>query len=632
MANEEITVHTEKLYHRFALAARIEHLILLLSFSILGVTGLIQKFPDNAVSDLIFAALGGITNTRLIHHVAAVVLLVLSAYHVIAVLYKIYVRRRSMTMLPGLKDVTDALDLVRYNLGLTKEHPKMPRYNFGEKFEYWAVVWGTVVMAITGFMLWNPILTTQILPGQFIPAAKAAHGGEAVLAVLAILVWHVYNVHLKMFNKSIFTGKMTRHQMQEEHGAELAQIEAGMKRPLPPSEAQRRRERVFLPVALLLAAVSLLAIFWFVTYETTAIATVPPQEVESFSPLTPTPAPSATVDNASLGAPIPHPIEGQEQCSTCHGPDGVKPYPADHVDRPDESCLVCHEPGEATAASEGESIAAEIPHAIEGKEQCSACHGEAGSLVPMPANHIRPVEDATCTLCHKPGAVTEAPAGETAPATGGPAAIPHPIEGAAYADCTVCHGAGKTKPFPENHTAFASDSCTACHQPAAAEATPEAGEATPEPAAGGPAAIPHPIEGAAYAECTVCHGADKAKPFPENHAAFASDSCTTCHKPAEAEATPEATVEPAIEATAAPTATPRAGATATPRAAATATPTGEGASTVGGPKPIPHSILEPGYQDCTVCHGPGKIKPNPPSHEAFPVSACAACHQPQTEQ
>jgi cytochrome b subunit of formate dehydrogenase len=306
MANDEITVHTERRYSRFAVAVRIEHLILLLSFTILGITGLIQKYPNNVVSDLIFAALGGITNVRLIHHVAAVVLLVLSAYHVIAVLYRLYVQHRAMTMLPGMKDVTDALDVVRYNLGLTKEHPKLPRYNFGEKFEYWALIWGTVVMAITGFMLWNPILTTQILPGQFIPAAKAAHGGEAVLAVLAILVWHLYNVHIKMFNRSIFTGKMTRHQMEEEHALELAQIETGSKRPLPAAEAQRRRERIFLPVAVLLAAFSLLAIFWFVTYETTAIATVPPQEVEVFTPLTPTPMyfrPLITTSSARQSAP-----------------------------------------------------------------------------------------------------------------------------------------------------------------------------------------------------------------------------------------------------------------------------------------------------------------------------------------
>ena len=155
---------------------------------------------------------------RIIHRIAAVGIVVQSVYHVLVLGYKIWVRRIEMTMLPGLKDVTDAVDLVRYNLGLTKEHPKMPRYNFGEKVEYWAMVWGTVIMAITGFMLWNPIAATRLLPGQAIPAAKAAHGAEAILAVLAILIWHFYNVHLKSLNKSMFNGKMAHHQMEEEHG------------------------------------------------------------------------------------------------------------------------------------------------------------------------------------------------------------------------------------------------------------------------------------------------------------------------------------------------------------------------------------------------------------------------------
>ena len=114
---------------------------------------------------------------------------------------------------------------------------------------------------------------------------------------------------------------------------------------------------------------------------------------------------------------------------------------------------------------------------------------------------------------------------------GGAPAIPHPIEGDTYKDCTTCHGIGKLKPFPENHTSFAVDSCTSCHKPAATggATTPEAGT-TPEASGTATAArdarcsaIPHPIEGDTYKDCTTCHGAGKIKPFPANHA---SRSCT----------------------------------------------------------------------------------------------------------
>jgi hypothetical protein len=94
------------------------------------------------------------------------------------------------------------------------------------------------------------------------------------------------------------------------------------------------------------------------------------------------------------------------------------------------------------------------------------------------------------------------------------------------------------KPFPANHASFATDSCTTCHQPGtSAGSTGSTASTAPT--------IPHSIEGDAYKDCTFCHGADKIKPFPANHATFAADSCTTCHQPAAAPAAAEATAVPA---------------------------------------------------------------------------------------
>ncbi len=216
-----------KQYPRFRLMARIEHIILLLSFTILAITGLPQKYADTNWADAMIAAMGGIETTRLIHHYSAVILVLGSIYHLFTSAYRLFVKRERMRILPRMKDVTDLFDYVRFNLGLIKNHPRMTKFNFGEKLEYWAVVWGTAVMAITGFMLWNPIAVTAFLPGQFIPAAKAAHGGEAILAVLSILIWHMYNVLIKHRNFSMFTGKLPYEQMEEEHAIELERLESG---------------------------------------------------------------------------------------------------------------------------------------------------------------------------------------------------------------------------------------------------------------------------------------------------------------------------------------------------------------------------------------------------------------------
>jgi formate dehydrogenase gamma subunit len=314
-------------YPRFTLSQRIEHLVVLSSFTILAVTGLPQKYVGAGWAEGLIRLMGGIEATRVIHRVAATALMLAAVYHVIAVGYKLFVQRVAPTMLPTLADAKEAWDAFRFNLGLRKAQPQAGRYNFGEKFEYWALVWGTVIMIITGFMLWNPIATTTWLPGQFIPAAKAAHGGEALLAVLAIIIWHMYHVHVRHFNKSMFTGRMNEDEMLHEHPRELADIKAGVAyRRHDPAQMRRRQQR-YLPVAVVLGLALLFGVYQFVTFEQTALATVDRGEtIEAFVPLTatplPTPRPTATTipldpvwdDNLELVF--------AQKCVDCHGGAG----------------------------------------------------------------------------------------------------------------------------------------------------------------------------------------------------------------------------------------------------------------------------------------------------------------------
>lgn len=278
-------------HRRFTRGQRLEHALLILSFTVLSITGLPQKYPDTFWGSNMIQWMGGIELVRIIHRAAATLLIVETIYHFAVVLYKVWVLRLPLTMLPSPKDVTDALQTLRYNLFLSQSPPSMGRYSFGEKVEYWAVIWGTVIMVITGFVLWNPIAATYFLPGQFVPAAKAAHGGEALLAVLSIITWHLYNVHIKHFNKSMFTGYISQREMEKEHKLELAELSAAS--PLPkglPTDLQRRRQRLFFPLATVVSLVLLIALYVFVTFEQTAITTVPRENVEVFVPATPTDA------------------------------------------------------------------------------------------------------------------------------------------------------------------------------------------------------------------------------------------------------------------------------------------------------------------------------------------------------
>jgi formate dehydrogenase gamma subunit len=263
-------------YLRFPLARRIEHWVMMLSFTTLALTGLTQKFPDADLARFFLNLLGGIETLRVIHRSAAVVMMFGTAWHILVMGYSVFVLRDRMSMLPTLQDAKDGVQALLYNLGFAKSYPQMGRYTFEEKMEYWAFVWGAVIMGLTGFMMWNPITATRFLPGEFVPAAKAAHGGEAVLAVLAIVIWHMYGVHIKRFNKAMFSGKMTEEEMLHEHPLELADIKAGIADRKPDPATLRKRQMIYYPIAAILTLGMLGAIYGFINAEETAIATVPP--------------------------------------------------------------------------------------------------------------------------------------------------------------------------------------------------------------------------------------------------------------------------------------------------------------------------------------------------------------------
>lgn len=291
-----MSTQTISTYERFPLIRRIEHFVMLLSFTTLGLTGLPQKFPDANASIAVVKFLGGIEGLRAIHHVAAIIMMLGTVWHLLYFGYISYVRRERLSMLPSLQDAKDGLQAFLHNIGIAKTPPQMGRYTFEEKMEYWAFVWGTVVMVVTGFMMWNPISTAKFLPGEFVPAAKAAHGGEAVLAVLAIIIWHMYGVHIKRFNKSMFTGKMEEEVMLHEHPLELADIKAGISSPSIDPAILRKRQQIFFPIAAVLTIAMLGGIYGFVNAEDTALETTERQipTIEVYVPQTATPAPTQT--------------------------------------------------------------------------------------------------------------------------------------------------------------------------------------------------------------------------------------------------------------------------------------------------------------------------------------------------
>ena len=274
-----------KTYLRFPLARRIEHIVLLSTFIVLAGTGLPQKYPDSPISQFILRSLGGIENLYDIHHFTSAIVMLAVTYHLLTIGYQVFVLRSKWSMMLSPQDLKDGLQALLYNIGLAKTAPRMGRYTFEEKFEYWAFVWGYTIMGITGFLMWNPITSTRFVPGEFVPAAKAAHGGEAVLAVLAIIIWHMYNVTIKRFNSAMWNGTQTEEEMAHEHPLELEEIKAGLADRRPDPATLRKRKMVYYPIAALLAIIMLGGAYSFITTEDTALTTIPPVSAPTEVPI-----------------------------------------------------------------------------------------------------------------------------------------------------------------------------------------------------------------------------------------------------------------------------------------------------------------------------------------------------------
>jgi len=212
---------------RMSVQQRWQHLALLSSFIILVITGFALKFPNTW-----FAENFGMGEhwRGIIHRIAGVVLMGAGVYHVFYLILLAEGRKLMRDLMPGPKDLLDVMGAMLYYLGLSKIKPQYGRFNYAEKAEYWALVWGTALMGLTGTMLWAKVWVGNILARWWLDVATAVHFYEAILATLAIIVWHFYQVFLDPdvypMNWAWFDGKMPVAQYRHEHPLDSASVEA----------------------------------------------------------------------------------------------------------------------------------------------------------------------------------------------------------------------------------------------------------------------------------------------------------------------------------------------------------------------------------------------------------------------
>ncbi len=214
-----------RILFRMTRKQRAQHLTLLISFFTLVLTGFALRYPSSWLA----AAFINEAVRSIVHRVAGVVLIIVSLYHIYYISFEPDGRQLVKDMLPDWKDVTDVRDALMFYLGVSDKRPMFRRFSYAEKAEYWALVWGMFVMATTGLMIWFKMLVADRVPGWWIDVAILIHWYEAILATLAIIVWHLYAVIFDPdaypMNWAWFDGKMSIEHYEHEHPLDTLAIE-----------------------------------------------------------------------------------------------------------------------------------------------------------------------------------------------------------------------------------------------------------------------------------------------------------------------------------------------------------------------------------------------------------------------
>ncbi len=221
--------HGHSLYLRMTVNERIQHATMAISFMILVVTGFMLRYPESWwVSHIRDIWTDAVEYRSWIHRIAAIAMIMVSLYHIYYVAFTERGRQLVKDLFPKLSDFTDAIGVAKFNLGISKTKPKLDRFSYVEKAEYWALVWGTIVMSLTGLLMWIYIDYIGVFSKLEWDIARTIHYYEAWLAFLAIVIWHFYFV---IFNPDVypmslawFNGHLTETEMAEEHPLELERI------------------------------------------------------------------------------------------------------------------------------------------------------------------------------------------------------------------------------------------------------------------------------------------------------------------------------------------------------------------------------------------------------------------------
>jgi len=213
---------------RFTLSERLQHILLFITFTLLAYTGFVLRFPDFFLFSWMARSAANMAMRAMVHRIAASIFIALCLYNLYYILFTARGKEQLKAIFPVPNDMLQAIQNVLHKLGLLRKKPKFDRYNYGEKAEYWALVWGGFVMIFTGLVLWFPDFSLRFVPKWLLDVFKSIHFYEALLASLAIIVWHFYFVffspEIYPINWGMTTGRISKEELDEKHSAEYERL------------------------------------------------------------------------------------------------------------------------------------------------------------------------------------------------------------------------------------------------------------------------------------------------------------------------------------------------------------------------------------------------------------------------
>jgi len=213
---------------RFTLNERVQHALLMVSTLILLITGFSLLFHDLPIGRWLLWLEGGVEGRGLIHRWAAVVLMAVSAYHAAYILFTERGHGQFMQMRPGGQDVRDFLQVVRMNLGQFVQRPAFERFDYRQKFQYWAFAIAATSMMLSGLALWFATEAMAVMPKWMFDLLAILHGRESIVIFLLLFVWHLYDVHLRPevfpMDWCWITGRISPADLEERHRAEYERL------------------------------------------------------------------------------------------------------------------------------------------------------------------------------------------------------------------------------------------------------------------------------------------------------------------------------------------------------------------------------------------------------------------------